>query len=378
MARTNPVMKHAKPTMTPEQIAVEEFMDSIPPEFVEADGAIVDNSLVEDIVQPEVSLDPIVESAVVADNLDELATDVDGISSAVAMESYKRLFHQICDMTGHPVASVESYKPTKGDVKRLAKDIRSHAATIRSCVNLSLEDYVDQADTAVGKMMSNYKQALGKLNAMKSDIKEGWHIRPVDMGDVWQLFHMHNELISFEDFNAELKGIKELEELISKGIANIKSMATGKFSGEALSKFLVIMLLNNTTVNVKKGRAEFEVLPTPKPPREWTATDWPMHLAYGLFGKNYTGGKGEEQTAMLQSVKAIQRVIEELKKLGPVMAKLEKDSAELIKFIETVPADKKAEIKRAASPVLELTSNTIKHVTEVTYGIMKVFEKVSK
>jgi len=379
MAKTNPLYK-PKAGKTAEQVAIEEFMNTIPPECVIEGDQVIDNTITEVIDTPDVSLDPIVDSVDVAEQLDELAEDADGITTAPALESYKRIFTQMSTLGGWPHShSMEDFKPTKGGVRKFSRAIREHADHIRSTAVGSLEGYADRVDESVGTMMSNYKQALGKLNAIKSNLhNEKDKIVLVNQKEAWKLFHMRNELMDMSEFDMEIKGIKELEALIAEGMGKVRKMAENGADGKALSKFLNILLMNNTTVKVKDGRAYFEEIDVDAPMKEWTSTDWPIHLAYALVNKEYRGGKGDELTVIPESTKTFGEVIEKVKGLGPVMAKLDKDVDELTKFIKGLPDDKRSNIEKAASPVLELAANTIKHVTEVTYGIMKMFSRMGK
>lgn len=374
MARVSPTMKHARPALTAEQAAIEDFMNTIPPTIVrEGDPAdFVDNSITEVVDTIDTSLDPIVESTVVAENLDDLATDVDGVTSAVAMESFTRIFHQMCDMSGHPVASIESYKPTKGGVKRLAKDIRAHADMIRGCVNLSFEEYVDKVDESIGTSVSNYKQALGELNRINQDIHVPDGEVVINHKAVWQLFHMNGELMDLRDFSKEVNGVKELTALVAKAKDRLK--AGGE--GNAIEGSAEVKLMNNTTVKVSNGRAVFNTESAPKPDKEWTGGDWFWVLVFNWAGLVYRiikGGSGDEKTKKEQSIQAIHKVIDEMKKMAPLVESLEKE-AKAVMQIAGDDADK----KRAASPILELASKTIAHVTAVTYGAKKMFEKMGE
>lgn len=374
MAKPNPIMKHAKPKLTPEQVAIEDFINSIEPTLIKS-GVIQDN-ITEVIDHVDTSLDPVVDAVEVAESLDDLADDVSGITTAIALESYRRIFLNLTNLTGHPVASLEAFPATKGGVARLTRTIRNHAELLRSAAMLSLEEYADKVDESVGTTLANYKGTLSKLLQLKNNIDIPDKVRFVDLKPVWQIFHRRNEVVSFADFDDEVKGVKELAELVAKGVANIKEMAAKGKDGKALSRFSVIFLLNNTTVDVKDGRAEFKVETAPAATREWTSTDWPIHLAYSLINKEYKGGKGDEQTAVIQSVKAYHRMIEELKRLGPIAEGIAKDVETLTAFIKSQPEDKQKDLKRAASPVLELADNLIKHVIDVTHASMKMFEKL--
>lgn len=379
MAKLAPVMKHSKTSkLTAEQIAIEDFMNSIPPAVVVEGDTIIDNTIQETMIVEDTNLDPIVDSAVVADNLDELAEDVDGITTAPAMESYKRIFTQITEMTGHPIIGLENFPATKGGKRKLAKAIRSHADEIRSCIGTALEDYVDKIDESIGTAMSNYKQALGALAKVREENIDVEGDVTINHNRVWKLFHLNDDLMDLKDFKIEIDGIKELAAVVTKAKERLIQWSNGEDSpGMAIEGKKFVQLMNNTDVTIKDGRVKFDELPVPKPSKEWTGEDILWVFLFNVVGLTYRlikGGSGEAKTKKEQSLKAIAMVIEEMKKLAPVVQGIEKDADEIIKVISKAKTDRQADLKRAASPVLELASKTIQHVTDVTYGAKKIFE----
>lgn len=381
MAKVSPVMKHVKPTQTAEQIAIEEFIDSIPPILDTVNNMVVDNTIPETLVQDENSLDPIVESVAVADTLEDMAGDVDASTTAIAMESYRRLFAQITNMSGHPIqagVSLESFPVTKGGKRQLAKAIRAHANTIRECVQIALEDYVDQVDQKIESSMSNYKQALGELNRVnESSIDVDGNVT-VNHKMVWKLFHMDGKLMDLKDFHVEVDNVKQLAHQISKAKETVSKWQTGEnMSGVVLSDKLTVDLMNNTRVTIKDGRSHWEELDTPEPDKSWSVADWFWIFVFNWIGLVYRvlkGGSGEEKTKKQQSLKAISKVVAEMKRLAPLVQGIEKDAKAIIATVEHAPDDKQADVKRAVSPVLELAAKTVAHVTQVTYGAMKMFK----
>lgn len=382
MAKVSPVMKHAKPVKTAEQVAIEEFIDAIPPILETVDNVVVDNTIPETIVQDDVGLDPIVESVAVADTLDDMAGDVDASTTAIAMESYRRLFSQITQMSGHPIqagVSLESFPVTKGGKKQLAKAIRSHAKTIRECVQVALEDYVDQVDQKIGSSMSHYKQALGELSSINEDSIDVSGNVTVNHKVVWKLFHMNGKLMDLRNFHEEIESVKKLADQVSKAKDVVAKLQSGEnMDGTVLSGNLTVDLMNNTRVTISEGRSNWEELDTPKPDRAWSAGDWFWIFVFSWMGVVYRlikGGNGDEKTKKKQSLKAISKVIGEMKRLAPLVQGIENDAKAILASVEQAPDDKKSDIKRAVSPVLELASKTVSHVTQVTYGAMKMFKQ---
>ena len=384
MAKVSPVMKHAKPQLTAEQVAIEDFINAIPPEVVcEGDPTLfANNSITEVIETPETSLDPIVDSVAAADSLDELAGDIDGVTTAIAMESYKRIFQQLTEFTGHPVASLENFPATKGGVRKFAKSVRSHAELIRGCVSIALEEFGTDAEESIGTSMSNYKQALGKLNEVREDDFTAENEITINYKAFWNLFHMNDELMNAKDFGLEVDGVKQLAALVTQGKQNIQKWAKGEDSaGTAIEGKTFVQLMNNTDVTVKDGRGKWvveDVAPPKNNEGNWTAGDWFWIFVFSWAGLVYRlikGGSGTDQAKKEQSLKAIHQVIGEMKRLAPIVQGIEKDAKEIIAVCNEAKEDRQGDLKRAASPVLELAAKTISHVTEVTYGAMKLFDQ---
>lgn len=382
MAKTSPIMKHAKPQLSREQVAIEDFINSIPPEQVIQGDTIIDNRITEVIDVPETTLDPIVDSVAAADGLDQLAGDIDGITTAPAMEAYKRIFRQLTEFSGHPVASLENFPATKGGVRKFAKSVRGHADLIRGCVNLAFEEFASGVEESIGTSMSNYKQALGKLNQVREDDFAPENDIVINYKSFWKLFHMNDELMGPKDFGLEVDGIKELAEQVRKGKDNIVRWSRGEDSpGNAMPDKVFVQLMNNTDVTVKDGRSKW-VVENVAPPKNnegnWTAGDWFWIFVFNWAGLVYRilkGGSGTDEAKKEQSLKAIHKVITEMKRLAPLVQEIEKDAKEIVKACNGAKEDRKADLKRAASPVLELAAKTVEHVTEVTYGAMRLFDQ---
>lgn len=379
MSKVSPIMKHAKPKLTPEQAAVEDFMNSIPPSQMVEGDAIIDNTLTEILAQPENSLDPIIDSEVAADNLEELATDIDGITQAPALESFKRIFSHMTQMSGHPATfGLEEFKATKGGVRKFAKAVRSHATLIRECVTLGLEDYVDRVDESVGSSLANLKQVMGELAQVQSNLAVPEGKIEINHKAVWNLFHINDELIDLRDFSSEINGVKELAHLVSQGKDAVLKAVAGEVSGSALGGKTFVQLMQNLDVTVKDGRAHFDHQPVKPPGKEWSGMDWFWVFIFSFAGLAYRLIKGgsADQAKKEQCLKAIHRAIEEAKKLGPIVDGIDKDVKAITSAIDKVEGDKQTALKKFASPVLEVADQTTKHVTAVCHGLMKVFSQL--
>lgn len=382
MAKINPVMKHVKKPLTKEQVAIEDFLNAIPPEVVVTGDGIINNAIHEDLVIPETTLDPIVDSVVAADQLDELASDVDGVTSVASMESYARIFQQLTSASGHPVASLESFPATKGGVKRLAKAIRGHASDIRGGVTLAFEEFASGVEESIGTSMSNYKQALGKLNQVREDDFASESDIVINYKQFWQLFHMNDELMSLKDFKLEVEGVKKLASLIKDGKDSIVQWSRGDDSlGNAIPGSEFIQLMNNTDVTIKDGRGRWVVESVKSPKNNegnWTAGDWFWIFVFNWAGLVYRivkGGSGTDEAKREQSLKAVHSVIGEMKRMAPIAKEIEDCVTEIINVANKAKPDRQADLKRAASPVLELAAKTVEHITQITYGAMKLFDQ---
>lgn len=390
MAKVNPVMQHAPVKKTAEQIALEDFLNTVPPALVKEGDIMIDNAPAEWIEVEDTSLEPIVDSVAVADTLDDLADDVDASTTAIAMESYRRLFTQVTELTGHPIqpgVSLESFKLTKGGKKKLSTSIREHAATIRSCVNIALEDYVDSVDEKVANTIANYKQVIGDLNRLETSIDVPDTPIQIDHKQIWDMFFINDEAIDPTEIGLEVSAVKELAEIVSKGVSNLKTMSSGGAEGAALGGSEFVQLMYNTDVKISNGRAKFEKQPTPKPSKEMAGKDWGWLVFWGILGgpvglitaaiyRGIAGGNGKEKTKKEQSKAQMQNMIRAIKGMSSVVTKLDQEVDTILKLVEAAPEENKASLKRAASPVLELASKTIAHVTEVSYGAKVLFSKL--
>lgn len=377
-------MKNASKVLTPEQAAVEDFINAIPPAVVETEAGLVDNTITEVLPTEDVGLDPIIDSVAAADNLDQLATDVDGITQAPALESYKRIFQHMTQMSGHPATfSMEEFGATKGGVRKFAKAIRGHADLIRSCVSIGLEDYIDKVDESIGTTMSNYKQALQALSQVnENEIAVDGNVT-INHKQVWSLFHMDGKLMDLRSFGAEVDAVKKLAEVVSKNRDIVAKWASqDDLKTTVLSEKLTVNLMNNMRVTIKDGRSHWEQLPVPKPDKSWTAGDWFWIFMFSWAGLVYRlikGGSGEEKTKKEQSLKAVHKVVGEMKRLAPIVQQIEKDAQAIMSMVEKVEKDQQADnVKQIVSPVLELAAKTIEHVASVTYGAKKMFEAAEK
>lgn len=375
MSKINPVMKNVAKIKTAEMVAIENFMDAIPPSQVEEGGVLIDNTITEVIAQPELSLDPIIDSGIAADNLEVLANDVDGITTAPALEAYKRIFTHMSQMAGTPCSvALEDFAATKGGVRKFAKTIRTHVELIRSCTSIALEDYIEKAEESVGSSLSDLQQVMKKLESVKADLDVPEGRVEVNHKSVWKLMHLDGKIIDMRNFGLEVKGIRELAELITKGKDKIVRAGEGDKNDKALDGNHTVKLMNNLTVTVKDGRVRFDHKDVGAPSKEWTGADFFWIFVFNWFGLAYRiikGGSGDERTKKEECVKKVHGAIDELKKLGPVVAGIDKD-------IKTIKAavDKDDSLRSYAAPVLELADELSKHITSVSYGMMRVFAQL--
>lgn len=412
MSKINPVLKH-KPKPVSKTISVEEFMNTIPATVVETEGGVLqDNSTAEWIETADATLDPVADSLVVADQLDQLAGDVDATETAVGMESYRRIFTQLTEHTGLPRTegvALENFKATKGGKRNLAKEIRAHATMIRGCANVALEDFTDSIDSSIGETVASYKQAYSELAQLKGEVSPSEKPIAVNNKKLYEMWYMDGKVLEAKGFSKEMQGVEALADLIGGGADTVvKAMSKtendknrelakdvlntvlGKGDAPVIPKHGPIHLMFNTTVKFEGGRGKFEkkAVPAPKHAKgEWTGGDWGWILAWGLLLNPIAGvgayayrkgmggsGKGHERTATDSELNGF---IEDVKRMGPIVERIQRDIADLSKAIATAPTEVQAAYKRASAPVIELASKTIDHIAEVTYGAKVLMEKLS-
>lgn len=352
MAKPSPVMKHAKPKLTAEQIAIEEFMNSIPPAQVMEGSVLVDNTPKEWIDLPEGNLDSIVESSVVADSLDELADDVDGIKTATAFESYKRIFTNTLIVTGHPLienVAFESFPQTEGGKKRLAKLIRTHAEVIRNCIKASFESYAEEASEHIDTTFKAFQQIMGSVNKAKSEIEVSDKIT-INQKKLIQLLHLNNKIVkSTSDVDYEVNAIGTLAKFVNVAVGRLERIAQSEMGGTALGDAQgEVYLMFNDIVKINNGRAYIERLAVED-------TD-----AIELTGKELVG------------------IIDNLRKIGPIIQNVVKDVEKIKRVIDSAPEGFDEDVKRICAPTLELALAIIRHSTEVLYGADSLVEKWAK
>lgn len=426
MSKLNPVMKHlqnakvpgAKPT-----VSVEEFMDSIPAPMVEVDGVMVDNSVPEWIEQQDSQLDAIDEAEVVADELDNLAQDVDVATTAPAMESYRRIFSHITRGAGLPVAEsvgLESFTQTRGGKRKLAKAIRDHAAMVRQGINIALEDFVDNSDSTLTKSVSDFKQTLGELDKIDRNLDAPTKGIKMNNQKLYEMFYRNGQVTGPDVIHFELEALKRLAGLLGKGVDEVvkemdqsegdksRDLATnvlqglfGRSSSSGNQRQGQLGLMFNTQVVVKGNRAKLVKNDVPPPEKSMSGGDWAWFAGWGVLGvvaafttglgilapavamgagaihRSIAGKNGERDNTTASSEKEMHEFIASVKKFGPIVAEIERDTSDLIKAVKAAPENRQAQYKRAATPVIELGINLINHMTEVTHGAKILFEKIS-
>lgn len=413
MANVSPTMKHAPVRKSKEQAALEEFMNTIPPALAKEGDVLVDNSVTEWVEIPETSLDPVVDSMDVVEQLDDLAGDVDGVTTAVAMESYRRIFHGLTKLTGHPIqegVSLESFKATKGGKTKLAKAIREHADMIRGCVYASLEEYIGEANDSMTQIVSDYKQALSKLDGVKNSVDVPDHKVKIDHKRIWDMWFVDNHFMQPKDITEQISAFEDLASVISKATDHAVSFM-GKEEGDkqvdragqvidkvlgkdssratAIPNHKDIELMFNTTVSFSDGRAKFTRKPTRKPSGDWTMGDFGWIALWGILGgplgavaaagyRGIVGGSGSPDHSRKDSTREMHQFIDGVKKLSAVVTKIQDDVNQLNKAVTAGGnAQRQAVFKRSAAPILELATKTVGLITEITYGAATLFQKIA-
>lgn len=427
MAKVNPVMKHAKKAVAPTKtmISVEDFMNTIPPAVVKESDGVIDNSAPEWVEIPDTSLDAVVDSVEIADNLDDLAGDVDGITTAASMESYRRIFAQLTKASGLPIpASVglESFKQTTTGKAKLAKAIRQHADLIRSCANASLEEYTADSSKTIDEMVADFKQIYRGLDTAKREADVPEDEVKIDHKKLWDMWFVDGTMVGPKHISTEFSAVQDLVDVLAKSVDNVVEVV-GKEEGDknvdragkllnkiinrddrtstAVPNHKTVQLMFNTEVEFNAGRVRFTKNPTPKAAREFTTKDKLWMAAWGIAGfvvggvffmgtgaavglaagittATQKGGSGERNTTKKNARPEMHAFIDGVKKMGPLVDAIQKHVKELNATIASAPKDRQAVLSRAASPVIEFATKLVAHITELTYGTVELFEKLDQ
>lgn len=426
MSKLNPIMKHlplkcaaGKPT-----VSVEEFMDSIPASMEEIDGVIVDNSVPAWINTQETQLDAIDDAEATADELDSLAADVDTVTTAVGMESYRRIFAHLTRATGLPIhesVGLEGFTQTRGGKRKLAKAIREHAELVRQGATIALEDFVDNSGDTLSKAMADFKQTLGELDKVDRNLDAPNKGIKMNNQRLYEMFYRNGQVTGPDVIHFELEALKRLAGLLGKGVDEVvkemdrsegdkgrelagsvlQSLFGGAGAVKGKTRSGQFGLMFNTQVVVQGNRAKLIKNEVPPPEKSFSAGDWAWLAGWGVLGlvaavttplgilapavamlfgglhRTAAGTNGERDISTHSSEKEMHDFVASVKKFGPIAAEVQRDVEDLIKAVKAAPEGRQAQYKRAATPVIELGINLINHMTEVAHGASILFEKIT-
>lgn len=370
-----------------EKASIEEFIEAgnVPTPAVNAVNTVVPAvDVIEDFGGP--TEDPVVEieqANTVADQLDELATDVDAITHVNGMESYGRIYHQMVGNLGFDLPSqpgLESFAKTHGGKRSLARQIRSHANHLRRVATLGLEDYVDSVDTRLESLTEEYRRAIKELDAIRPNLDVPDSDVEIDQKAIWKMFHVDGKLIKSPSV------IGEEESNLRAMAANIRQAVNkiiqDKAEGNLLDSNSYEMLYNR---NIKVGDKSVKVndLGTPKADRAYSPTDiawivgWTIFFQLpGLIGSLIFKSKtGEEKTKSTRSKQEMLMFVDTVKKFATIVKDVDDDIAKLKKYIDS--QEDPSGYKKDSSPVFQLALFVVQQCTDLAKGSRVLFGKIA-
>lgn len=355
--------------------AVDQVVTELPVvEITEDFGGTIEDPMV-DVAQAET----------IAGQLDELAVDVDAVKTIPAMESYGRIYTQMVTNVGYELPtqpSVEAFDKTRGGKRALAKQIRGHASHIRRVANLGLEDFVDNVDGRLKSLTEEYRHAIKDLEKIRPNLDAPDETVKVDQKAIWKMFHRNNKLIkSPAIIQEEEKNLREMTSSIKQAVQKI---TTGQTEGGLLRKDEYEMLFNR---NVAVGETAIKVkdLGTPKAERAYSGSDIGWIIGWGLVfnivglvgALLFKSATGEEKTESKRSTQEMMIFVDTVKKMSSIVKEVDDDIAKLLKFINT-KGEEAGDLKRMASPVLQLAVFVVQQCTDLAKGSRILFGKIAR
>lgn len=370
-----------------EKASIEEFING--PETTDVIAPVVTEIPVTEIIEDfgGVTEDPVAEIEqveTVASQLDELATDVDGIKTVSGMESYSRIYNQMVTNVGLQLptqVSVESFSKTKGGKRSLARQIRKHADHLRRVAALGIEDFVDNVDDRLKNMTEEFRRSLKELEALRVDVDVPDEEVTINEKSIWKMMHVDNKLIKTPMYiQEEESNLKALADQVKKATAMIMAdNAEGKLFSTGNYDFLY-----NRELQVGKSSIKIKDLGTPKAERAYSGSDYGWIAAWtlmfsvvGLVGALlFKSATGKEKTNSSRSKQEMMTFIDTVKKLSLVVKSVDDDIAKLTKYIES-KGEEASGYKKDASPVFQLALFIVQQCTDLAKGSRVLFSKIA-
>lgn len=370
-----------------EKASIEEFIEgSLPTQVVNpvvTDVPVLE--VVEDFGGP--IEDPMVEveqAETVAGQLDEIATDVDGVTTVSGMESYGRIYKQMVTNVGFQLplqVSAENFTKTRGGKRALAKQIRGHANHLRRVAALGLEDYVDNVDGRLKSLTEEYKRAIKELDSIKPNLDVPDEEVTINEKGIWKMMHVDNKLIKSPLYiQEEEKNLKELADQVRQAVQKITSdNAEGDLFYANEYDFLY-----NRELELGSKKIKVNDLGTPKPERAYSGSDYAWIAAWtltfqlvGLVGALlFKKATGEEKTKSQRSKQEMMTFVDTVKKLSIVVKSVDDDIAKLTKYIES-KGEEAGGYKKDSSPVFQLALFIVQQCTDLAKGSRVLFGKIA-
>lgn len=373
-----------------EQASIEEFIEGTASALPVAVNPVITEVPVVEVIEdfggefddPMVEVD---QAELVAGQLDELATDVDGITTAPAMESYGRIYTQMVSNLGYTMPSqpgLESFAKTRGGKRSLAKQIRTHASHLRRVAAMGLEDYVNSVDDKLKTLTDEYRTAIKELDSIKPNLDAPDEEVTVNEKSIWKMFHKDNDLITspLTAIQEEEKNLRSLAGEVKRAVQRITSdTAEGDLFNSGDFNFLF-----NRDLDLSGTKVKVNDRVVPKPSRSYSGSDYAwiavwsivfnvVGLVGGLLFKRATG---EEKTKSKRSTQEMHVFVDTVKKMTTIVKGVDDDIAKLKAYIEK-KGDEAAGYKRDSSPVFQLAVFIVQQCTDLAKGSRLLFGKIA-
>jgi hypothetical protein len=357
-----------------------------------AGGPVVDAPQETWVDLPETDMNGVQEGLDTQEALNQLADRVEASGDDQAsLESFNWTYKTLTRLTGLAPKVYPSLEDFNGDAPLqrsvLAKSIRKHSDRLGRAITLSIEDYTDTFGTTLQKLLESMQSSAKDLDRALDRINNvpGKKAR-VDHSRIWAMLHVDGRFMKDLDTGlvAEERSLKDLIALAAKAAKHVASEGGADEVISTINGGSKQKLMFNTTVTFSGGKADFNKVSPPSPKTEKIGADYLRGAAWGAvigffifgmvipgaiigtFGSSATGNTATSKRD-LEKTKHTLRAIGAFADLSRSIEEVANELDEAVKGAED--ADR-ANVKRAAAPVMELLGAVTRHVAELAYGGM--------
>lgn len=347
------------------------------------------------IVDTHQPLDEVRDSATLSGQLEDLTEVVEDAPLEASVESYHWMLNTLIQNAGMPTTrgvALENFTHSSGGKKLLASSIRNYNSNLKRSINIALENYTDGYASTLSDVVSKYNEVNSslekELNALSS--KKVKEVVKVDHKNIWKLFHVDGKFLESEtDLILAANDISSIFKLCTGLIDDIT--ATLKKSTEENPATFDHITLPNKTYNLLSNQ-RFEVdrkgvhvteLRTPAPKPAYTAGDigwivgWSIIFSWvGLVLSLWLKKKTGFDTKKKRSSNEIKATLSNFVNIKKDVVKLNAAVEELAKALKADKTNVSSDAKRAAAPVLELSSAILSHATTCSYGFSTLIRQM--